>query len=134
MLGNLTPSLCSLDEDERAKLAEVIRDRNEYLEQLIKLNELRLVTLANPTEANETAANDFNSTVVAPLRDKHMASGHELLREAVNLEGIKALMPIVAMGLLQSVNPTLALAATGAEPDLIERAISAVSEFIKSDK
>ena len=64
-------SLDSLDPEKRRKLAEYLEVRNEYLQTLVELNELRIRVLVEPTAANEDAVNDHVSVVIAPLRTRH---------------------------------------------------------------
>lgn len=132
MLGELSSSLTELDEDVRVRLAGLLEKRNRYLTEAIKLNELRIRVLMNPSELTESQANAFNSTVVAPLRDAMSDDMQFLTEKAINFDGIQAMLPMVVAGLLQSVNLTLLFTMMGADPDMIERSIGDVSKFIKS--
>lgn len=132
MFGDMSSSFSDLEEDVRTRLASLLEKRNDYLVQQIKLNELRIIMLLTPSPANEAAVNAFNSTVVAPIRDGMGEDIMFLMDKALNVQGLKAMLPMVLIGVLQSVNITLALTTLGIEPDVVDRFTSAIGEFIES--
>lgn len=133
MFETVPTSLAGLDEETRLKLADLLTRRNEYFVQLTKLNELRIQALMNPSTYLEEQMNDFNSAVVAPLRDGMSKDMSSILDGAVNVDNIKALMPMILMGVLQSVNVPLLLVTLGLEPDMIEKLVSEINKFIRSE-
>ncbi len=132
MFGDLA-SLADLKPEDRERLASLLADRNEYLRQSIVLNDLRIVQLNNPTPENEARVAAFNSTVVAPLRSKMSADLSALLSSAVNIASIKAFMPMIVAGVMQSVNIPLALTTLGIDPDTVEELVGIVKDYIKAD-
>jgi hypothetical protein len=134
MFGDLPSfaSLDTLDDESRTRLANLLSGRNAYNAELIKLNELRIDMLLNPTPEKQEAIDAFNTTVVAPLRDGLTQDAFALFSVAVNIDNLKDLMPMVLAGVLQSVNIPLLLTVIGLEPDTINKLVQAISEFIKS--
>ena len=134
MLDGLFPSLIEMDEETRLKLAELLEGRNEHLQQQLTLNSLRITMLRDGTPDSEQRAKDFNSAVVAPLRDKLTPQTLELLERSIDLKGIKGIMPLVVMGLMQSVNLPLLLTTVGMEPDQVEQLVGMVQDYVKKGK
>jgi hypothetical protein len=134
MLDDLFPSITEADEETRLKLAELLENRNEYLQQQLTLNSLRVTMLRDGTPESEQRAKDFSSTVVAPLREKMTPQIIELLQSSFDIKGIKGLMPIIVMGILQSVNLPVLLTTLGLEPDQVEQLASLVQDYVKKGK
>lgn len=133
MINSFLPPLADLDEETRLKLANYLRDRNEYLDASRKLNELRIKMLIDGTPASAEHVNDYASTVVAPLRAGVSRQMTELLKRSVDLEGLKSMMPMVLMGLMRSVNLRLLLTVFDLEPDIVERMVTKIKNYIKLD-
>jgi hypothetical protein len=134
MLDELSsfPSLDTLDDETRTRLANLLSNRNAYLAEMIKLNELRVDGLLNPTPAKQEAIDAFNSTVVAPLRDGLTSDTLALLGTAVDIDSLKDLVPFMLAGALRSINIPLLMATLGFEPDTINKLVKEISEYIKS--
>lgn len=131
MFGELFPSLTEMDRETREKLANLLSDRNEYLEQQQTLNKLRIEMLRDGTPESEQRVKDFNSAVVVPLRAKMTPVILELFQKSVNVEGLKSIMPIIVMGLMQSVNLPLLFATAGVELDAAEEIINTIKDYVK---
>ncbi|HET6746806.1 MAG TPA: hypothetical protein VFH06_01730 [Candidatus Saccharimonadales bacterium] len=127
----LSGSFDSLDPEKRRKLADYLEVRNEYLEMTIKLNELRIRTLVEPTAANQDAVNNYASAVLAPMRAKHNELASNLVRDAVNVESLKGMLPMLAMALTSSIDVPLLLTTLNVDPDMIEKIVGEASSFFK---
>lgn len=131
MFAELSGSFDSLDPEKRRKLAEYLEVRNEYFEMSIKLNELRIRTLVEPTAANQDAMNDYASAVLAPMRLKHNELASGLVKDAVDLSKLKDMLPMLAAALTSAIDVPLLLTALNADPDMIEKIVSDASAFFK---
>lgn len=134
MFDMLSTSFASMDAADRAILARLLDKRNEYLAKTIKLNELKIAALTNPSAANEAAVNDFSTAVIAPLRDAMQDDVRALLQKAVDVDGLQSMLPMILAGALQSVNITLLLTAIGIDPDMISKLVKEIKEYISSAK
>jgi hypothetical protein len=131
VFAELSGSFDSLDPEKRRKLAEYLEVRNEYFEMSIKLNELRIRTLVEPTAANQDAMNDYASAVLAPMRLKHNELASGLVKDAVDLSKLKDMLPMLAAALTSAIDVPLLLTALNADPDMIEKIVSDASAFFK---
>lgn len=130
MFNSLPSSLGDLKKEDRDKLSAFLVKRNELMVHAITLNKLRIEQLANPTPENDARVADFNSTVIAPLRDGMSDDIIELLDSAVDIDSIIGFMPMILTGVLQYVNIPLALTVFGIDPDTTQRLISRVKDYI----
>lgn len=133
MINALLPPLTDLDTETRLMLANYLRDRNEYLEATRTLNEMRIQMLIDGTPESAERASDFASTVVGPLRDGLTPQMHALFKKSIDIEGMKSMLPIVLMGLMRSVNLRLLLTTAGAEPDVIDKMVEMIKNYISLD-
>lgn len=131
MFAELSASFDSLDPEQRRKLCNYLEVRNEYLEASIKLNELRMRALVEPTAANQDAIDNYASAVMVPARTKHSMMLAELAKEAVDVQKIQEMLPMLAAAFVSAINVPLLMAALNADPDMIEKIIGEVSSFFK---
>ncbi|HVX23932.1 MAG TPA: hypothetical protein VG992_01150 [Candidatus Saccharimonadales bacterium] len=132
MLGQITGALSSLDPELREALADLITTRNEYLEQTILLNKLRIQTLQNPSPAGDKQIEDFASTVLAPVRRRAAEQMMKLIQQSVDPEQFKSMLPMAGLALMQAVNLPLLLNTLGLEPESIQELVGDLSKFFKS--
>jgi len=78
------------------------------------------------------AAEDYSSTVVAPLRLRVAEYVNPLLEKSVNVDGLKGMLPMLLMALMQNVNVPLLLATVGLDVDNIKKLMELSSDFIKN--
>ena len=133
MINALLPPLTDLDEETRLELANYLRDRNEYLEAVRTLNELRIQMLIDGTPESTERASDYASTVVGPLRDGLSPQLDRLLKKSVDFEGMKSMLPMIVMGLMRSVNLRLMLTTLGYEPDVIDKLVDMIKNYVSRD-
>ena len=133
MINALLPPLTDLDEETRLELANYLRGRNEYLEATRTLNELRIQMLIDGTPESAERASDYASTVVGPLRDGLTPRLIGLLKKSVDFESLKGMLPMVVMGLMRSVNLRLMLTTIGYEPDVIDKLVNMIKDYVSRD-
>lgn len=128
---NISSSYEDLTPEEREKAADLIESRNDLALKMFELNRMRVQVLRNYTPEGEQALANFTSTMIAPLRAHASTQKAALLQDAVNVEGLKSLLPMIAMGLLQNINIPLLLTATDVDPDVINEMMAMAKKFIK---
>lgn len=129
---NMDTSFQNLDEETRQDLADLLDSRAEYLTHQISVNRLRAVALRDPTPENLEAVEDYATEYVKPLREELAAQTHRLVEAAVDIDGIKAMLPAVLMGLSQSINIPLLLTASGADPDMITLVVTEAQDYFRN--
>jgi hypothetical protein len=131
VFGGIDSSYGDLDLETRTALASFLSDRNEYTKQLLKLNELRIKVLQNPTPDGEKQLAEYSSAIVAPLRGKLSEQTVELLKRAIDLDSLKGLLPIIFLGVTQAINVPMLLTILGIDPDMIEQLVGQAKKFVK---
>lgn len=132
-LSDLNNTYTHLDETTRAQLAELTRVRIELMGHQIKAKEYLLQVLANPTPDNEQQLEDFDSTVIAPLRARINELAQPLVQQSLNLQGIVGMLPMMLAGLMQYIDPSLLFAALGIDPGEAEEKIKQLRQLISID-
>ena len=132
MFGEISSSYGELSPEQKQTLASFLADRNEYLTLQVRLNELRIQVLNNPTPAAEEQLQDFASAVVAPVRDRLSQQVLDLVGESVNVDKIMQMLPLLLLTMAQSVNIPMLLTVINLDPDMIEKLIGSASDYFKS--
>jgi hypothetical protein len=133
MFGEISTSYRGLSDTQRAALAELFALRNEYYAQATKLNNIRLRVLQDPTPGGEDEVREFAAVMVTPVRMRMVeATGKLLTEEALDLERLKGMLPMVLMALTQSVNVSLLMNLLDVEPDIVEKMLEQVREYFSS--
>jgi|GEM_PF-5788583 len=130
-MRDITGSYANLSAEQRAKLANLLKLRNEYTAELLKLNERRIAVLLDYSEAGEAEARGYATLVVAPLRRKVVEASRDLYEDAIDMEALQSMLPMALMALTQSVNIPLLLTTAGLEPDMIEQFTTKVSSYFQ---
>jgi hypothetical protein len=131
-MRDITGSYASLSAEQRAKLANLLKLRNEYNAELFELNTRRIAVLLNYSEAGEAAVREYAALVVAPLRRKVASETSKVIsEEAIDMDSLQSMLPMALMALTQSVNIPLLLTAAGLEPDMIEQFTTKVSSYFQ---
>lgn len=125
--------LTDLDEETRATVRRVNSSRIEYLESLVKYHKMREEVLAHPTTEAEKSLNAYSRTVVAALRQSMIPDMTALLQQSVNVEGLKSMMPMILMAVLNSVNVPLLMDTLNLDSDMVEDTVTRLREYIGSD-
>ena len=119
----------SLDADTRLAVANLLQQRNEYAELMMEVNRRKIQILMNPTAEAEQDLAEYTSAVVAPMRMKMSQDTVALLGKAVDVEAIKGLLPIILLGLTQSIDLPLLFTVMGLDPDMIAESVGYIKEY-----
>jgi CHAT domain-containing protein len=125
-------SFQNLDDETRQDLADLLDSRAEYLTHQISVNRLRAIALRDPTPENLEAVEDYATEYVKPLREELAAQTHRLVEAAVDIDGLKAMLPAVLLALSQSINVPLLLTASGADPDMITLVVTEAQDYFRN--
>jgi len=131
MLSEISGSYAGLTKEQRESLANLLQVRNEYTQAVIILNQKRIELLRNYTEAGEESLTDFASMVIAPIRRRVTDQTANILNDVVDIEGLKGMLPMVAMALVGNINLPLLFGALGIEPDTAEGIVGLAKDFFK---
>jgi len=131
MLSEISGSYAGLTDEQRESLANLLQVRNEYTQAVIILNQKRIELLRDYTEAGEERLTDFSSMVIAPIRRRVTDQTAIILNDVVDIEGLKGMLPMVAMALVQNINLPLLFGALGIEPDTAEGIVGLAKDFFK---
>jgi hypothetical protein len=133
MFEELFSSMGELKEEDRLRLASFLEKRNEYALQYVKLSEMRVKQLRNPSPMNELRASSFNDSVVLPFRTEVRDEMYELLESAVDFEALKDLLPMILAGVTRYINIPLVLSVLGTSPEDIQRLVAVIKDYIQPD-
>jgi hypothetical protein len=125
----ISASLDDLTEEKKELVADLLRARNDYLPLAVKLNELKLAHLANPTPNGEKEIAEYASAIVAPVRNRMNEAVMAVTTKAVNVDKLKGLLPSVLMSVLHATDLTLLLTAFGIDPDMVEQLMGKAGEY-----
>lgn len=119
-----------LDDETRARVAEIYRLRIEHLDLKRQEFERRLVLLHAPNEAAERELAEFSRLFVKPVRLRLSEALNELVGGAIELDGLKTLLPVVVMGVLQHVNVPLLVAAYDLDLDMVKDTLDRARKYL----
>lgn len=124
MFGQLfTYNPADFDEETREKMASILKARAEYLHASAEVLELRCRAWAGEAGIEDLA--ELKASNLAKLRQDYAERMQNLFVDAVNMEGLVALLPMVAGGVLQNFKiplPVL-LEAAGLDLDYLQIAV-----------
>jgi len=133
MFEELFSSMGDLKEADRLRLASFLEKRNELMLQMLTLNSLQAKQLRDPSPENELRVSSFSNSVVKPLQRSIEQERTDLVKSAVDIEGLKGLLPMILAGLTQYVNLALVLNLFDTNPDDVQRLIKYIKDYIQSD-
>jgi hypothetical protein len=81
---------------------------------------------------NERRLVDYTTEFIAPLQEALSAQVIKVLRSAIDVEGIREMLPMLALSLLQHVKLPLLLTALGVNADAIQAWISTIKDFTEN--
>lgn len=125
--------LNSHSDEERQALVSLLNDREGYLEKLLEATRLRRKALESNDPADYEAASDHSTAVVLPLRRNLQLKMAELMEQAVDVEGLKMMAPMLLLASVQHINVPLLLEAFGASPEDIAEQVSHLKRFMRRD-
>ena len=127
----INTSLADLDATQRTLLLALLRKKRQYMQSALTHMELQEKYLENPTPANLIEAENYASMVLRPQKSEINGTLTSVLQNAVDLEGIKRLLPLVLAGVLQSVNLPLLLAAANIDAEEAEQLMKMIKRYIQ---
>jgi hypothetical protein len=120
-----------VEPEYRERLAAIHRKRAEYLHAQAEIADLRARTWSGETGLE--GITDLKGADIAKIRQEFVENFSSLLKEAVNVEGLLSMLPMVAMGVLQNLKvplPTL-MEAAGADFDQLKLLVEQLKDFIE---
>jgi hypothetical protein len=124
-------SLDHLDQDAREALVSLLEKRTAYFAHQTELNRLKIVALTTPTPEAWQAVTDYGTTYIKPLRESMTPEVMKLMERAVNVDAMKAMLPMLLAALAQSIDITLALTTLGADPDMVATVVGSAQEYFR---
>jgi hypothetical protein len=103
-----------LDEETRMELAKLLQLQIEHGQLMAEVNK-----------------RSIGATVVAPVRDRYFEQRAILVERAIDLEAIKDLLPMIALGISQSINFPLLFTVLGFDPAMVTAALASFKEFFE---
>ena len=119
----------TMDAAKRRKLADLLHHRNEYSAMVTKVNNQKIQILMHPTAASEQELAEYTRTTVAPMREKLQKETVALMVQAVDVEGLKQMLPMLLAAVANFVDLPLLFEAAGLDPDMIEEALGLLREY-----
>lgn len=118
----------------REQMAEIITARLTYLKASVEVNELRARSWGG--EAGLTEIIELKSADLAKLRMDFVEKLMPFLQEVVNLDALKGLLPMVALGVLNTFKVPLPVIgeAIGLDVDNIKMMGESIKELIEEVK
>jgi hypothetical protein len=116
-----------LSSEGRERLIAILELRELQLQYQVELNRMMIDQARNPTAHGDRIIGEYKRMRLNPIEDKIAEQSMGLVAEAIDIEGIKSLLPMFVASIMQKVNLPLVLALTGASP---ERA-AAIKSFLE---
>lgn len=131
----IIPPLDKVPEEDRQILANFMEARNAYRLVQMRVSTLKISLLrsTNPAERERLMSEIdlLTTTTVAPAREENGKALRALLKHSVDVEGIKALLPAILAGVLQSANLPLLLEAFDIDGDNVKDLSVLLKEVLK---
>lgn|GEM_PF-6268992 len=114
-------------------LSKLTQARILQAEAELSYQRMQLLYFADPSEDLQDTLEAFTDEVLQPRK----TAVYELMKEgaigAIDIEGLKEMLPMMLYVLKSKVDIKLLLAVTGVHPALVENAMDALMELIKKD-
>lgn len=122
-----------LDPETREVLISLIEKRTAYFAHQTELNRLRIAAIRTPTPEALQAVEEYAATHVRPLRESMAPEMTKLMEQAINVERLMNMLPMVLSALTTSVDVPLLLTILGADPDMISTLVGSAQEYFRGD-
>lgn len=116
--------------EEQTYLMVLLQRQQELHEAQAHLARLRLQQLRDPKPGGDEEIVDFAKMFVAPKRISMSKDAMPLLESAVDIEGLKSLLPMLVAGVLQYVDVDKLLYLSGMDADVVDDIVKAINKFI----
>jgi hypothetical protein len=121
-----------LDEETHDTLVSLLEKRTSYFAHQTELNRLRIAALTTPTAEAWQAVTDYGTNHIKPLRESMGPEIMKLVEQAVNVDVIKAMLPMLLAALAQAVDIPLILTTLGADPDMVTSVVGSAQEYFRN--
>jgi len=120
-----------LDPELRSKVASILHARSELLARQAQVAGLRAQVWSGVDGLTDII--DLKAAELAKLRKANSEKARDLLKDAVDLEGLLEILPAIGVSVLEKFNIPLpvVLEVIGVDIDAIKEAVSATQELIK---
>ena len=132
MLNLVQYNLSDLNEADRAKLIRVLAKRNDLARTRIILDEAKIAFLQDPTPEREEELAFLAKVQLAGARQEYSDVVMEVVKDALDPEGLQELLPILATAVLARINLPLALAALGVDADDLAELMDALKDALNT--
>src|SRR3990167_6467356 len=132
MLFDDQDDLASRIDDERLdKLVELSSARAEYLQAAAQVQNMRAEQFKGSFRFDQAELDSYVEQVLAPRRTKVYRLQSEMLADAVDVDQIKSILPMIIAGLMAKVDLELVLSIIGVDTDASKEGLELIREFIK---
>jgi hypothetical protein len=122
-----------LTEEQKAKLLEVLELRTKFYRYAREMTRRQIELLRDPSPLAEEELKEFIAEFVTPVRREMAQKGVELSRDAIDIETMKSILPMILMAVTQGVNLPLLMTALGLDTDITIEAFGQIKKIIKGD-
>lgn len=119
-----------IDDEMLDKLVELSSARAEYLQAAAQVQNMRAEQLKGSFRFDQAELDSYVEQVLAPRRTKVYRLQSEMLVDAVDVDQIKSLLPMVLAGLISKVDLELVLSIIGVDIDAAKEGMELIREFI----
>lgn len=124
--------LDQLDAATRQKLADYLAASNAYYMRAGEVNRQLIAWLHNPEAAAMQAIQDYTSDILNPAEDEKRRLRDELMEVAVDIDGLKSILPMIISAVTRSVNLPLLLTLIDFDPKMINQGLEMLRRYLES--
>ncbi len=121
----------SLDPSVRSKLVDLKVARSEYLQAASNVAAMQAEQLRGSSLFNQESYDEYVSEHLEPRRRRVMGLVSAMLKEAVELEKLVSMLPMILTGIMSQVDLELLLNITGIDVDQMMDLKKSIQDFIK---
>lgn len=119
-----------LDDPTREKLIELFVARSEFFQAQAQIDSMRVEQFKGSSHVELSELESYVKEILEPRRTKMRRIQAEMLKDAVDLESIKSLLPAVVAGLMAKVDLELVFNIIGLDADDAAEGMELIREFI----
>ncbi len=119
-----------IDDEMLDKLVELSSARAEYLQAAAQVQNMRAEQFKGSFRFDQAELDSYVEQVLAPRRTKVYRLQSEMLVDAVDVDQIKSLLPMVLAGLISKVDLELVFSIIGVDIDAAKEGMKLIQEFI----
>lgn len=134
-MDNIIPGLNAFDKEWDSETKETLKS---FLEARIALHTaksqmegLRILHLSGDPSVTAEALELHHSTHIIPAQKKHFEHLKQLLHLAINVGELKALLPMIVLGITQSVDVRLLFLALDLDEESIGEIITSLKDLVE---